>query len=376
MNPTPRPAHQQPPSAHQQQPDTLQLTRPPAPAERGSKDKFLQQQQQHLQELQRQELLKHHQELQRQQQLRDQALHAQAQKEVQIHKEREEREKREAQANLASQGQSDPRQSPAVRMTYPFVEPRPPSRDNGKMQQSPAIVDPRFSQQFPGHHPADLRMGSSQASAFSPAAGNSGDPTHMYTQAELQRLQNGLIPAYPPGLMIREPHLIPGHPPYMLHGHLAFMAQQMEHPHLVDGRPPSRGTSRPPSNQPVHTVSPTQQNPNDQRSQNRAQGQTIGPPSTRDPHPGDGSLLSLLQRYPVMWQGVLGLKNDQCVVQMHFISGFQPLVKMSLPQQAPDGTVQPLRIAQRMRLEQAQLEGVAKRMQVVRLNIMNYCTWQ
>jgi len=70
------------------------------------------------------------------------------------------------------------------------------------------------------------------------------------------------------------------------------------------------------------------------------------------------------QRYPVMWQGVLGLKNDNCVVQMHFISGFQPLVKMSLPQPAPDGTVQPLRIAQRMRLEQAQLEGVEKRMQV------------
>ncbi|XP_060565784.1 msx2-interacting protein-like isoform X2 [Ruditapes philippinarum] len=375
MNPIPRPAHQQPPSAHQQQPDTLQLTRPPAPAERGGKDKFIQQQQ-HIQELQRQELLKH-QELQRQQQLRDQALHAQAQKEVQIHKEREEREKREAaQANLASQSQVDPRQSPAVRMTYPFVEPRPPSRDGGKMQQSPAIVDPRdprFPQQFPGHHPADLRMGSSQSSAFSPAAGNSGDPTHMYSQAELQRLQNGLIPAYPPGLMLREPHLIPGHAPYMLPGHLAYMAQQMEHQqHLVDGRPPSRGTSRPPSNQPVHTVSPTQHTPNDQRNQGRNQNQqgNAPPPSSRDPpHPGDGSLLSLLQRYPVMWQGVLGLKNDQCVVQMHFISGFQPLVKMSLPQQAPDGTVQPLRIAQRMRLEQAQLEGVAKRMQMEK----DYC---
>lgn len=370
MNPTPRPAHQQPPSAHQQQPDTLQLTRAPAPTERASKDKFLQQQ--HLQELQRQEILKHHQELQRQQQMRDQALHAQAQKEVQIHKEREEREKREAQANLASQGQSDHRQSPAVRMAYPFVEPRPPSRD-GKMQQSPAIVDPRdprFTQQFPGHHPADLRLGSSQSSAFSPAAGNSADPAHMYTQAELQRLQNGIIPAYPPGLLIREPHLMPGHAPYMLPGHLAYMAQQMEHQqHLVDGRPPSRGTSRPPSNQPVHTVSPTQQQtPTDQRNQNRERGQAqaMGPPSNRDAHPGDGgSLLSLLQRYPVMWQGVLGLKNDQCVVQMHFISGFQPLVKMSLPQQAPDGTVQPLRIAQRMRLEQAQLEGVAKRMQVM-----------
>lgn len=71
-----------------------------------------------------------------------------------------------------------------------------------------------------------------------------------------------------------------------------------------------------------------------------------------------------LQRYPVMWQGILGLKNDQCVVQMHFISGCQHLVKMSLPQQAADGTVQPLRIAQRMRLEQQQLEGVEKRMQV------------
>jgi len=65
-----------------------------------------------------------------------------------------------------------------------------------------------------------------------------------------------------------------------------------------------------------------------------------------------------------MWQGVLALKNDSSVVQMHLISGFQQLVKMSLPQQAQDGTVQPLRIAQRMRLEPAQLDGVVKRMQV------------
>lgn len=65
-----------------------------------------------------------------------------------------------------------------------------------------------------------------------------------------------------------------------------------------------------------------------------------------------------------MWQGVLALKNDNCVVQMHLIAGFQQLVKLSLPQQAPDGTVQPLRIAQRMRLEPTQLEGVIKRMNV------------
>lgn len=67
-----------------------------------------------------------------------------------------------------------------------------------------------------------------------------------------------------------------------------------------------------------------------------------------------------------MWQGVLALKNEQCVVQMHFISGFQQLVKHSLPQPI-NGIVQPLRIAQRMRLEHTQLEGVAKRMQVCSL---------
>ena len=73
-----------------------------------------------------------------------------------------------------------------------------------------------------------------------------------------------------------------------------------------------------------------------------------------------------------MWQGILGLKNDNCVVQMHFIAGCRPLVKLSLPQQGPDGTVQPLRIAQRMRLEQAQLDGVAKRMQVRHSPFLHY----
>lgn len=72
-----------------------------------------------------------------------------------------------------------------------------------------------------------------------------------------------------------------------------------------------------------------------------------------------------------MWQGVLALKNDQCVVQLHMINGFEQLVKLSLPQQGPDGSVQPLRIAQRMRLEPAQLDGVIKRMKVNILNLRN-----
>ena len=64
-----------------------------------------------------------------------------------------------------------------------------------------------------------------------------------------------------------------------------------------------------------------------------------------------------------MWQGLLCLKNDSATVQMHFLAGNQRLVEMALPQPTSEGP-QPLRIAQRMRLEQTQLDGVSKRMQV------------
>lgn len=80
-------------------------------------------------------------------------------------------------------------------------------------------------------------------------------------------------------------------------------------------------------------------------------------PSQADP------LLALLQRYPVMWQGILALKNDQSAVQMHFVHGNPQVARDSLPCNS-DGSTMPLRIAQRMRLEQTQVEGVARKMQV------------
>lgn len=64
-----------------------------------------------------------------------------------------------------------------------------------------------------------------------------------------------------------------------------------------------------------------------------------------------------------MWQGHLTLKNDSAAVQLHFLSGNVQLAKMSLPQPAEQHTPT-LRIAQRMRLEKTQLEGVGRRMQV------------
>ena len=64
-----------------------------------------------------------------------------------------------------------------------------------------------------------------------------------------------------------------------------------------------------------------------------------------------------------MWQGHLTLKNDLAAVQLHFLSGNAELAKMSLPP-GSDQVTPTLRIAQRMRLEKSQLEGVERRIQV------------
>ncbi|XP_078095106.1 msx2-interacting protein isoform X10 [Mustelus asterias] len=95
----------------------------------------------------------------------------------------------------------------------------------------------------------------------------------------------------------------------------------------------------------------------------RADPQTTG---KQEPQPPSGSqrpvdMVQLLTKYPIVWQGLLALKNDTAAVQLHFVSGNNVLAHRSLP--APEGGP-PLRIAQRMRLEATQLEGVARRMTV------------
>jgi hypothetical protein len=67
------------------------------------------------------------------------------------------------------------------------------------------------------------------------------------------------------------------------------------------------------------------------------------------------------QKYPIVWQGLLALKNDQAAVQLHFVCGNKGLALRSLP--LPEGGSL-LRIVQRMRLEASQLDGVARRMTV------------
>lgn len=98
--------------------------------------------------------------------------------------------------------------------------------------------------------------------------------------------------------------------------------------------------------------------------------QVATPPHASQVPPQADSLLMLLQRYPVMWQGLLALKTDQAAVQMHFVFGNPQVASGSLPCNS-DGSTPPLRIAQRMRLEQTQLEGVARKMQVSSIDANN-----
>ncbi|CAG4942404.1 unnamed protein product [Parnassius apollo] len=85
-----------------------------------------------------------------------------------------------------------------------------------------------------------------------------------------------------------------------------------------------------------------------------------GPPhASQVPREAD-SLQMLLRRYPVLWQGLLALKNDAAAVQMHFVGGNPGVAGDTLT----DGCTSLLRIAQRMRLEPAQLDQVHRKMKL------------
>lgn len=64
-----------------------------------------------------------------------------------------------------------------------------------------------------------------------------------------------------------------------------------------------------------------------------------------------------------MWQGLLALKNDTAAVQMYYVFGNRKVAEDSLPFNI-DGSTPPLRIAQRMRLDKVQIDGVARKLGV------------
>lgn len=140
---------------------------------------------------------------------------------------------------------------------------------------------------------------------------------------------------------------------------------------FVDASVPSRATfakHSPEDNSIASTgsnIKPTSGNTTPTNSPGNAQTNNSVVPNS------DDTLMELLRRHPVMWQGLLGLKNDSAAIQMHYVSGNSKLAEFSLPKASgatgPNGVTLPpiLRIAQRMRMEVSQLEGVTKRMQVM-----------
>ena len=68
-------------------------------------------------------------------------------------------------------------------------------------------------------------------------------------------------------------------------------------------------------------------------------------------------------KYPILWNGLLALKNDQVPVQMHFVRGNKDITGRALPPYSEEN-MQPLRITQRMRIDQTQLQALERKIQV------------
>ncbi|KFM61671.1 hypothetical protein X975_17022, partial [Stegodyphus mimosarum] len=163
----------------------------------------------------------------------------------------------------------------------------------------------------------------------------------------------GLGPAHSP---VPWPAVIQSH---NSHSSLA----QSSHVMMPSAKPSNRRISSHPTSQigsdvPSHVPPPA-----------HAMSQPASVPRTSQTPPHAGQVSGhadafILQRYPVMWQGLLALKNDQAAVQMHFVSGNPNIARASLPP-IVDGEPSPVRIAQRMRLETSQLDGVNRKIQVM-----------
>lgn len=106
-------------------------------------------------------------------------------------------------------------------------------------------------------------------------------------------------------------------------------------------------------NQSAHSIPPSQgaQESESNQAQAESKVESVGNQPV--------NMVQLLTKYPIVWQGLLALKNDTAAVQLHFLCGNKALGLRSLPLPETGGI---LRIVQRMRLEAQQLDGVARRM--------------
>jgi hypothetical protein len=239
-------------------------------------------------------------------------------------------------------------------------------RSMNQQQQLPPTATARLPQ-----HPLPPTTSAPPTAA---APTSSLPPDHL----TLIRLQQEALAAKDLGTYYYLQYIINGHPEHvaLTMSQLRATAEQQQ----ATGRPqpPQDG----PYNGPRAGATPPQYGPPGQDSYyQQPPAAHLPPPQTQQPLPQDPYVLELakqqqqppsleftlpnLETYPVVWQGFLGLKMEVATVQFHYVSGCKDLARASLPVHHPqtDLSAMPtLRIGQRMRLEESQLEGVYRKM--------------
>lgn len=222
--------------------------------------------------------------------------------------------------------------------------------------QQEALTAPRIAYHIPGtrspHLPLDPKLETGIEDSHSPplelrrGTRTPQDRTTDSPQVAQVYMLHGRLPPPPPQYNAGSNPSLPGTPAGARAGYYEPPPAHLrsQYPMAASEAPPEMGRAATPERcRKHHVVTP--------------------PPYASQVPPQADTFQMLLQRYPVMWQGLLALKNDQAAVQMHFVFGNPNVARDSLPCNS-DGSTPPLRIAQRMRLEQTQVEGVARKMQV------------
>ncbi|GAB1865999.1 Protein split ends [Camponotus japonicus] len=221
--------------------------------------------------------------------------------------------------------------------------------------QQEALTAPRIAYHIPGtrspHLPLDPKLETGIEDSHSPplelrrGTRTPQDRTTDSPQVAQVYMLHGRLPPPPPQYNAGSNPSLPGTPAGARAGYYEPPPAHLrsQYPMAASEAPPEMGRAATPERcRKHHVVTP--------------------PPYASQVPPQADTFQMLLQRYPVMWQGLLALKNDQAAVQMHFVFGNPNVARDSLPCNS-DGSTPPLRIAQRMRLEQTQVEGVARKMQ-------------
>jgi len=218
-----------------------------------------------------------------------------------------------------------------------------------------------YQQLLAAGHPAEL----AQSLAQSMVRDRFIQESVQYSQAAARGHEEPRPGSVPPGLAHHLEDLRIQQPRQPLPAHSGDPYRQSDSPHTMYVQHPSYSTTPPSAHDPYRRGSAPAGEPpaaHGQQLVRLTQSPAISDYTTSRPaspaYTPTLHTLPHLAAYPICWSGTLGLKNDMANVRMHYVSGNRDLARDSLP--AAGAT---LKIVQRMRLEDSQLDGVARKME-------------